>query len=108
VPITDAHGNAGTFAATITIVNGHFSGVGTAMGTAVTLVGRVDASDAATAPNPVLRVSRLVGTFTTAAGLHGRLAGLWTSQGQGTDSGGNSDNGGSGNGGNDDDGGYGH
>ncbi|HET6246870.1 MAG TPA: hypothetical protein VFE47_04150 [Tepidisphaeraceae bacterium] len=93
-PITDAQGNAGTFAATITIVNGHFNGTGMAMGAAVTLVGRVDAPDAAT-QNPILRVSRLVGTFTTAAGLHGRVAGQWTTQAQATGSdGGSANNGG--------------
>lgn len=75
--IKDLQGNTGSFSVSFTIVDGHFRGSGTAMGSPITIIGRIDPSDDSSNKSAVLQASRLVGTYTTTSGLHGRIAGQW-------------------------------
>ena len=73
--IQDAGGNSGTLNARLTLANGHFSGTGTAMGQPITLAGRVDPADATSRKLSVVQAARIVSTFATTSGLHGRIFG---------------------------------
>src|SRR5258706_16114457 len=72
--VTDEDGNKGELSATDLAVNNknHFSGTGTMFGQKVTLYGRLDAT---TPDDAAINAQRVVCTFTTADGQHGRIAG---------------------------------
>jgi hypothetical protein len=71
--VTDESGNEGTLSADLAVDHkSHFAGKGTLLGQKVTLHGRLDA---ATLDDPAINAQRIVCTFTTADGQHGRIAG---------------------------------
>ena len=74
--VTDERGNPGTLQAQGALANGHFSGSGSVMGHALVIDGRADAADAqGKGKKAVLQIARLVATFASDDGHHGRVAG---------------------------------
>ncbi|MEX2214879.1 MAG: hypothetical protein WD768_12160 [Phycisphaeraceae bacterium] len=59
-------------AANLTLDNGRFSGVGTVLGTRMTVSGRIDAAD----PKGPVRAATLQATFSTDADEGGRIVGI--------------------------------
>jgi hypothetical protein len=73
--VTDQSGNKGSLVASNLAIDStgtHFSGSGTVLGTAMTVLGRLDAADA---QGKVPKTARLMGIFTVNSSTHGRLAG---------------------------------
>lgn len=73
--IKDDSGNAGTFAATATVVNSHFQGTGTALGQPVLLSGRIDLPDLPARGKSLIRTARIMSTFSFSNEKFGRIAG---------------------------------
>jgi len=72
--VADQNGNKGQLSAPSLIINAnHFTGTGSVMGVDITVQGRLDAPDG---QGGTPKTARLVGTFTTTSGGHGRLAGF--------------------------------
>ncbi|SRR5258706_7289079 len=71
--VKDESGNEGSLSApNLKVEKNHFKGTGTLFGHKVTLHGRLDA---APPDEPAINAQRIVCTFTTADGQHGRIAG---------------------------------